>query len=101
MDARQAAAEAARRRVRRAAGLLREASRDLAAATGGDTALGVIRAHDPPSAQSAHDLIALGIARHGAVDVVVVARPTGRAQPPHGPDGAKENTNGTKDDPRN
>ena len=79
MDSQQAAAESARRRVRRAAGLLKEATRDLAAAVDGQTSLGTVHVHDASSAESARDLIALGVGRHGAVDVIVIARPTRRA----------------------
>lgn len=78
MDSTQAACEAARRRVKRATGLLSEAARDLAAATGGQTTLGVVRVHDTQSAIAAHDLIEIGVGRHGAVDVIVVARPRPR-----------------------
>lgn len=88
-----AAAEVARRRVKRAGGLLREAVRDLAALADGPTAVGVTRVHDQATAEAARELIALGVGRHGAVDVVVLARPT---HPHQGPEGAKEADDGTQ-----
>lgn len=96
MDPTQAAAEAARRKVRRASGLLRDAARDLAAAVDGQTVLGVLHAHDATTIADAEGLIALGVGRYGAVDVIVIARPTGRqSHTHHGPQrGAKENEHG-------
>jgi hypothetical protein len=75
-----AGAEAARRKVRRADGLLRDAVRDLAALCGEQDTVGVLRAHDGASIADARELIELGVARHGAIDVVVLARPTGRVR---------------------
>ncbi len=92
-----AAAEAARRRVNRAAGHLRDAARDLARLTNGELdVLGVLTVHDADSAQSVSDLVSLERGRHGAVDVVVLARPTGRrgSSPTTAPTGAKENPHG-------
>lgn len=75
----QAAAEAANRRIRRATGLLRDASRDLAAALDDDTPpLGVLNVHDADTADAARDLIAVGVGRYGAVEVLVLPRPTRR-----------------------
>lgn len=98
MEPAQAAAEAARRKLKRASGLLRDALHELAAIVDGETALGVLRAHDAQSTQQALELIRLGVARHGAVDVIVLARPTGRAHPPRPPDGAKEQPHGPHQD---
>lgn len=100
MDAHAAGAESARRRVRRASGLLREAARDLAALTEGLESLGTQHAHDLESINAARDLISLGVARHGAVDVVVIARPRSRARNTSttAADAAKENTHGIKSD---
>jgi hypothetical protein len=99
MDTAQASAvELARRKVNRASGLLRDASRALAALAEGQDTLGVLRAHDEQSLAGAHELIELGVARHGAVVVVVIARPTGRAgstPPTAAQNAAKENRNGT------
>lgn len=84
-DQRAASLQAARSRIKRAGGLLREAARDLAIATDGETALGTTRVHDDPSRQAALDLIGVGVARYGAVDVVVIARPIRRrTNPPTG-----------------
>lgn len=100
MDAAEAGAESARRKLKRAAGLIRDATADLAAVSGGQAALGVTRVHDVRSRADVLALIDLGVGRHGAVDVVVVARPTGRARqhpPTTAPAGAKENdTHGTQ-----
>lgn len=78
----RAGAEAAKRKVKRADGLLRDAVRELAALAEGQDTLGILRAHDEQSLADARDLIEGGVARHGAVDVVVIARPTGRARNP-------------------
>jgi len=96
----QATAESARRRVKRASGLLRDAARDLMAITEGQEALGVHHVHDTESVQGARDLISMGVARYGAVDVIVIARPTGRAAritPTTAAQAAKENTHGTQE----
>lgn len=93
-----ARAEAARRKVKRAAGLLKDAGRDLAALTEGTDALGVICAHDQPSMRTVSDLIRLGVGRYGAVDVVVIARPVRAThKPTMAADAAKESTHGTED----
>jgi hypothetical protein len=76
----RAGAEAAKRKVKRADGLLRDAVRELAALAEGQDTLGILRAHDEQSLADARELIELGVARHGAVDVVVIARPTGRVR---------------------
>lgn len=79
MDVEQtAAAEVARRQVRRANGLLKEAAQALAALVYGEDTVGVLRAHDERSRAQAQELVTLGCARYGAVDVVVIGRPTGR-----------------------
>lgn len=92
MPDQQAVIEAARRRLNRAAGLLRETSRELAeAAAGGDDVQSVHRAHDRDSIDAARALIALAVARHGAVDVVVIARPNRRTSTPTTATTAKEN----------
>lgn len=93
MDGTRAAAEAARRKVKRAEGLLRDAARDLASLAGDDDVLGVLRVHDAATVDSVRELIELGAGRHGAVDVVVIARPQRRARsiPTTGPNtGPKE-----------
>jgi len=91
VDTTAAAAEGARRKVKRAAGLLKDATRDLAALTEGQQALGVLRVHDMNTVNDARDLISLGVARHGAVDVIVIARPNGRVHiPPTAATAAKE-----------
>lgn len=97
MDGTRAAAEAARRKVKRAEGLLRDAARDLASLAGDDNVLGVLRVHDAQTIESAAELIELGAGHHGAVDVVVIARPQRRARstPTTGPDGPKETPNDT------
>lgn len=99
MDAQHAAADAARRKVKRAAGLLKDAARDLAAAADGQEALGVIRAHDAASTQAALELVRLGVGRHGGVDVIVIARPTGRAHPPRPPHRGEGAHHGPQDHP--
>lgn len=81
-EAVRAAAEAARRRVKRAQGLLREAAHDLAALADGPTVLGVHRVHDAASANAARESIVTCAAQCGAVDVVVIARPGARATQP-------------------
>ena len=86
----EAAAEVARRKVNRAAGLLRDAQAELAALVADDVEMvGIVRVHDADSLQDACDLAAHGRVRHGIVDVVVIARP--RKHTHHGPNGAKEN----------
>jgi len=93
MDPRSAAADSARRKIKRANGLLRDAARDLAQLADDDAApLGVLRAHDSESIAAAHDLISVGVAKHGAVDVIVIAR---SRRDHHSPTGAEENTHGT------
>jgi hypothetical protein len=73
-----AAAEVARRKVRRASGLLREAGEALAGLVDGEDTVGVLRAHDEGSRAQAQELVTVGCARYGAVDVVVIARPSAR-----------------------
>ncbi len=82
MEPAQAAAQVAVRRLKRASGLLKEATRDLAS-VGDTTVAGTHHVHDAASARAALELIEVGVGRYGAVDVVVIARPTGRAQHPH------------------
>lgn len=67
---------AARRRVKRAAGFLRDAAADLSVvlSEGGDT-IGVVHVVDDATARSAADLVRVAHARHGDVDVVILARP--------------------------
>jgi hypothetical protein len=85
---RQAATEAARTKVKRAAGLLRDASRDLAQAA--EPPLGTIHVADLDTVRQVRDLISVGVARYGAVDVIVLPRPRGRAHQTTAPEGAKE-----------
>lgn len=93
----RAEAETAKRKVKRAEGLLREAVRALGALAEGQDTLGVLTAHDESSTDAVHELIEGGVARHGAVEVVVIARPTGRVRstPPTAAHAAEENRNGT------
>jgi len=93
----QAAVEAARRRINRAAGLLREAGAELAALAADDVeTVGSLRVHDNDSLQEAIDLVARGLLRHRTVDVVVIARPRRRRPPTTAPRvGAKGNTHAT------
>lgn len=96
MDTTRAAVEAAKRKVKRANGLLKDAARDLAAITEGQNALGVLRAQDTPSIDAARDLISVSVAHYGAVEVIVIARPAGRAHThTTAATAAKENTHGT------
>jgi hypothetical protein len=100
MDPTQVAAQAAARKVKRAEGLLRDAVRDLTSLAGDGDVFDVVRAHDRSSTRAALELIEVGVGRHGAVDVLVIARPTGRPQhhPHHGPrERAKETNDGTRD----
>lgn len=93
MDSAQAAAETARGKVKRASGLIDEALRELKQLVDGDvTTVGTARAHDRESLAAARDLISVGIAKHGAVDVIVIARPTRRAHTHHSANGAQEQT---------
>lgn len=72
---RVARAASARRRVKRAAGLLREAASDLAASSEGADTIGVVHAVDARTVTEAQDLVRVAQARHGRVDVVILARP--------------------------
>jgi hypothetical protein len=90
----QTAAEAAKRKVKRANGLLREVVGELAALAEGQDTLGVLRVHDDDSRDAAHRLIELGLVQHGAVDVVVIARPTGGKSHHGRREATKENQNG-------
>jgi hypothetical protein len=90
----RAAVEAAARRLKRAAGLLRQATQELAALEDGLTVLGVSYVHDRATADSVRNLIDLSVGRHGGVDVIVIARPR-RAHSPR-PERAKEERNGTR-----
>lgn len=83
-EAQRATLELARRRVKRAAGQLREASADIAAALGDTDTVGVVHATKTTDAQTVAALVRLGLDRYGEVDVVVLARP-GRA-PHHSPE---------------
>jgi len=76
------AAEAARRKVNRAAGLLRDAAAELAALVSDDVeTVGIVRVHDVESLEDARQTALGGLARHGMVDVVVIARPRTRRTP--------------------
>lgn len=78
-----AALEAARRKVKRANGLLREAVGELAQLAGdGPTVVSSTRVHDAASTEAALERIAFGRSRYGAVDVIVVAAPRRRHHPP-------------------
>jgi hypothetical protein len=90
-------AETARRRVKRASGLLREAVADLAGVVGGEDVLGTLRVHDAQTQEDVAGLIELGIVRYGAVEVVVIARPSRRANsiPTTAVNSAKENHDAT------
>lgn len=96
-----AAVEVARRQIKRASGLLRDATRSLAAAAESETVLGVVHVHDAQTLAQAQDLIRVGVGHHGAVDVLVVASPAGRRPtPPRPRNGAKEqHTHGTHEGP--
>lgn len=77
MDSSKAARiEAAKRKVKRASGLLRDAARELAAAGEDHTTVGTVHVANSDQARDADSLIAIGLARYGAVDVVVLARHT-------------------------
>lgn len=74
---------AARRRVNRAVGQLRDAGRELASLENGDVdLLGVLTVNDDGTAEQAERLVRLGVNRYGAVDVVVAARPGGHRSTP-------------------
>jgi hypothetical protein len=80
-----AAVALARRRVKRAGGLLREAASDLAAALSGDaTTFGVVHASDEHTIAEATAAVRLAVERHGAVDVVIVAEPRRPPKPAPG-----------------
>lgn len=75
------AAEQARRRVKRAAGLLREASRDLARATSDAPGIiATVSVVDADTEAQALALLRLERARRGELDVVLLPRPS--AAPP-------------------
>lgn len=83
-EARTAKVELARRRVKRAAGQLREAARDLGAALEDDAdVVGVTRATWPADVRNVTAAVQRAVDRYGEVQVVVIARP-GRT-PHHGP----------------
>lgn len=68
----------ARRRVKRAGGLLREAASDLAAAlSDAPDTLAVVHVTNARTADQACDLVHLTADRYGDVDVVILARPAG------------------------
>ena len=91
-----AAIEVARRQVKRAEGLLREAGRSLAAAAGDDNVVGIVHVQDAEAVDAARQLIEAGAGRHGAVDVIVVARPRrARSTPTTVAAATKEASNGT------
>jgi hypothetical protein len=73
-----AAVQASRRKVKRAVGLLQEASRELAQLADDVDLIGVHRVYDRHSRLEADELIKAGVAAAGAVDVVIVARPARR-----------------------
>lgn len=73
-DPSAAVAASAKRKIKRASGLLRDATRELAAAETGDAASSILVCDRATEAQ-ARDLIAVTRARHGAADVIVVPRP--------------------------
>jgi hypothetical protein len=73
---RDARVAVARRRVGRAAGLLRDARRDLSALSDGADTIAVVHVTDDPSTQEVLGLLRVArAARPGGVDVVILARP--------------------------
>lgn len=75
---RVARATVARRRINRAAGLLREARTDLAHASDGADTIAVVHvdAGDQAALEEVVASARLGATRPGGVDVVILARPT-------------------------
>ena len=66
----------ARRRVKRAAGLLREVTRDLSALSGDADTLGVVHVDSDADVHGLHALVTGARAKHPeGVDVVILARP--------------------------
>lgn len=65
----------ARRRLKRAAGLLREATADLAALSGDADTIGVVQVNDEQSAQEALAMMRVALTQHGSLDVVILAPP--------------------------
>jgi hypothetical protein len=74
----------ARRRVKRAAGQIREASADLTAALSGEgvDTVSVTTVRGEHDAQEVARLAKLAAARHGSVEVVILAHPNGSGHPP-------------------
>lgn len=70
-----ALAAAAKQRVKRAMGQLRDATRDLMALNDGQTIVGTVPVAREADVRRADAMIEIGLARHGAIDVVVLARP--------------------------
>jgi hypothetical protein len=95
-QARAAAAAVVAGQVNRAAGLLREAARGLAVlAADAQDIVGMQRVHDAQTVERVDELMRLGMALHGSVDVVVIASPARRGRsrnPTTAPDRAKENS---------
>lgn len=76
---------AARRRVKRAAGQLREAAADLAAASDATSTVAVVHADRDRYTASIDEVdkaLAAGLAKYPAVDVVILARTDGRPPKP-------------------
>jgi hypothetical protein len=66
----------ARRRVKRAGGLLREAAADLAAAlSDGPDTLGIVHVTNAHTADTAHALITAARMKADSFDVIILARP--------------------------
>jgi len=94
-DAESAASEAARRDVKRAIGLLRQATERLAGASDRDS-VGALVVHDDGTRSKAIDLIDFGLARYDRVTVVVLTPTTAqpRAKEKHHVNGAGDSQEG-------
>lgn len=88
-----ASLELARRRVKRAAGLLREAAADLAGALHGEQVVAVVTVDDTDDIDDVVAGVQLGLHRHGGhpLDVVILTREQRAGTPTTAPaPGAKE-----------
>lgn len=98
---RNARAVIARRRIKRAAGLLREAVQDLAALSDGADTIATVHVDDADSVGDAANVIRVAQSRYGDLDVVILARPSADAAPTTaGVAGEGDRSDGTSQDTR-
>jgi hypothetical protein len=86
----RAQAAAAKQKLKRAGGLIREAVRDLAIAADGVDVIGVFDVDSPPEIDAVGGALAVALQQRGPLQVQIVAAPASRPTTPPRPARAEE-----------